>query len=122
MDIIARTSGDCTILELSGRLIVGQDAKDLRNAVREAAKINPQKIILNLANVTYVDSCGIGELVGNYSHVRSLGGNLVLMDPPERVRRLLAIAQLTPIFEIVDGKQAAGVDSMEHVLLRRMCG
>ena len=122
MKITARASGNCTILELDGRLIMGSDTMELRHAVREAARNNPQRIILNLAKVTYADSCGIGELVSSYSHIKGLGGNLVLTDLPGRVRNLLVIAKLVPIFEICDSEQAAIADSQENVLPCGMCG
>ena len=122
MKITARESGKCKILELDGRLILGPDTTELRNAVHEAAINNPQKIILNLAQVTYADSCGIGELVRNYTQVRNLGGSLVLTNLPERVRKLLTIAKLAPIFEIFSNEEEAIADSQENVMLRQMCG
>lgn len=122
MKITTRASGNYTILEVDGRLIMGPDTMDLRHAVREAARINPQRIILNLAKVTYADSCGIGELVSSYSHIKGLGGNLVLTDLPGRVRNLLVIAKLAPIFEICDSEQAAIADSRQNKTLRQMCG
>ncbi len=113
MKITARASGNCTILDLYGQLVVGADTRELRDAVREAAGNHPQKIVLNLAKVTYVDSCGIGELVCSFSHVGKLGGKLVLMHLPKRVKTLLAIAKLAPIFEIFDSEQAAIADSQK---------
>jgi len=101
--------------------VLGTDTIELRDAVRDAARDNPHKIILNLAKVTYVDSCGIGELISNFTHVRSLGGRLALTDLPEKVRILLDIAKLLPIFEILDSEPAAAEDSQESALLPQMC-
>ncbi len=122
MKITTRFSGNCAILELDGRLIYGPDAKELGNAVREVTKNNPRKVILNLSKVTYADSCGIGELVSAYMHVKSLGAKLALTSLPQRVRNLLHIAKLDPIFEIFDDEQAVFADSQEAILLQRMCG
>ena len=121
MQITARTNGDGTILELNGKLVFGGDLIELRDAVRDATGKQPNKIILNLANVTYVDSCGIGELVSTFKHIKNQGGRLVLMNLPERVKILLDAAKLTPIFELSDGKQAAIVDPGRQVLQRRLC-
>ena len=110
MQITARTSGNCTVLELSGKLVLGKDQIELRNAVRNATEKNPSKIILNLAKVTYVDSCGIGELVNTYTHLKNLGANLALTDLPRKVRILLDIARLTPIFGISNGEPEANAN------------
>ncbi len=122
MRITTRTSGDCTILELEGRLIYGPDARELGTTVREVTRNSPRKVILNLRKVTYADSCGIGELVSVYIHVKNLGSKLALTDLPDRVNKLLFIAKLRPLFEIFDNEEAAIAGSQESILLRRMCG
>ena len=122
MQITTRASGNCTVLELAGRLVMGNDTNELRDAVREATRAKPQKVILNLSKVTYCDSCGIGELISDFTHVTSLGGRLVLTDLPERVRTLLAIARLEPLFEICVSEQEAVANSRQNSYLRQKCG
>ena len=121
MQITVRIIGNCTILELNGRLVLGTDLIDLRNAVRDAARDNPSKIILNLARVTYVDSCGIGELISTLTHLKNSGGNLVLTDLPKRVRTLLDTAKLIPVFEVSDSEQAALTNLKQQVPLHQLC-
>ncbi len=122
MKITTRASGNCTILELDGKLVLGPETMELRNAVREAAKNNSRKIVLNLRKVTYIDSCGLGELVSSYSHVRSQGGNLVLLDPPDRIMSLLILTKLETVFEIFKDEQSAIADSKQNKTQRQMCG
>ena len=122
MEITTRNNGDCIVLDLSGKLVLGPATMKLRNTVREAAKNNPRKIVLNLRKVTYIDSCGLGELVSSYSHVSSQGGNLVLFDPPDRIMSLLILTKLETVFEIFKDEQSAIADSRQNQMLRQMCG
>jgi anti-anti-sigma factor len=121
MQITARTSGNYTVLELDGKLVVGTDLLELRNAVHDATGKHPTKIILNLANVSYADSCGIGELVNTFKHVSNLGGRLILTNLPRRVRILLETAQLMKVFEVSDSEQATIVNPTQRVPLRQLC-
>jgi anti-sigma B factor antagonist len=121
MQITARTTGDHTVLELNGRFILGADLLELRNAVFDAAGRHPTKILLNLADVTYADSCGIGELVNMYKHVQSRGGRLVLTNLPRRIRILLDIAKLMPVFEVSDGEQASTTNTSQPVSWHPSC-
>ena len=104
MQITARTNGNGTVLELNGRLVMGRDLIELRDAVWDATGKHSKKIILNLAHVTYVDSCGVGELVNTFKHVKNQGARLVLAELPGRVRTLLDAAKLTPIFEVSESE------------------
>ena len=115
MQITARTNGNGTVLELNGNLVLGGGLTELRDAVRNATSSHPEKIVLNLARVTYVDSCGIGELVNTFKHVKEQGGRLVLTKLPERVRILLDAAKLTPIFDVSDRNPAKIVHSKQQV-------
>ena len=107
MQITASTNGNGTVLELNGRLVWGMSLVELRNAVRNAALGRPSRIALSFTNVTDVDFGSIGELINAFKHVRNQGGHLALMNLPERVRTLLDVAKLTPIFEVSDSNQAA---------------
>lgn len=121
MQITTRTNGNGAILELNGRLVRGMSQLELRNAVRDAALNRPPKIVLNFTNVTDVDFGTIGELINAFKHVRNRGGRLVLMNLPERVRILLDVAKLMPIFEVSDSKQAAIVNPGQQVPQHQSC-
>jgi anti-sigma B factor antagonist len=107
MDIATRSVGNCMVLDLTGSLVLGEDTVAVRNAVRAAAKLMPRKIVLNLERVSLVDSCGIGELVNSYTHVKSQGGKLVLLAMTRRIKKLLDIAKLYPVFEVFENEQSA---------------
>jgi len=121
MQITVRTSGNYTILKLDGRLVLGMDLEDLRNAVRNVLGEHPQKIILNLANVTYVDSCGIGELINAFKHIKNRGGHLILTSLPRKIRILLDTAQLTKVFEVSESDQAAIIAPRQKMPQHQMC-
>jgi anti-anti-sigma factor len=121
MQITARTINNGTVLELNGRLVLGGDLIDLRNAVRNAAGKHPSRIVLNLAKVTDVDFCSIGELVRAFTHIQNRGGNLVLMNLPRRIRILLDKAQLTNVFEVSDREQVAITDTKLQLPFHQLC-
>jgi anti-anti-sigma factor len=104
MQITAKTTDNCTVLELDGRLVVGKDQMELRSAVFDAAEKKSPKVILNLAKVTYVDICGIGELVNTFTHLRDRGRRLVLTNLSSKILLMLDLAKLTPIFGIPKGE------------------
>jgi anti-sigma B factor antagonist len=107
MKIETRTVGDIKILDCSGRITLGEGTMVVRNAVRELLKDNDKKIILNLAEVNYIDSSGIGELVSTYTTVTSNGGQLKLLGLTKKIQELLAITKLLTVFEVFDDEQAA---------------
>ena len=107
MKIETRTVGDIKILDCSGRITLGEGTMVVRNAVRELLKDNDKKIILNLAEVNYIDSSGIGELVSTYTTVTSNGGQLKLLGLTKKIHELLAITKLLTVFEVFDEEQAA---------------
>ena len=121
MQIATRTIGNHTILELNGRLVLGMDLEDLRSAVRDASGTHPKKIILNMANITYVDSCGIGELINAFKHVKKQGGRLVLTNLPRKVKILLDTAQLMKVFEVSESEQAAIIDPRGTIPQSQIC-
>jgi anti-sigma B factor antagonist len=112
LNVDTRTAGNCTILDCSGKITVGAGTTALRMAVREAIKGHPKKIVLNLQNVDYADSAGIGELVSSLTHAQSLGGRLVLLSLPVRIKELLIITKLITAFEIQDEEENALADCM----------
>ncbi len=122
MEINIQTCGDCTVLDLSGELVLGQATIQLRSAVRETAATHPRKIVVNLRRVTYLDSCGLGELISSYTHAKSLGGKLVLLDPPDRVMKLLLLSRLDTVFEIFRDQLSAIADPRQNKTLLQKCG
>jgi anti-sigma B factor antagonist len=110
MKIAKRTIGDVHILDCSGKLILGQGTMAVRNTVLDILKIGGRKIILNLADVNYIDSPGVGELVSTYTTVAGQGGHLKLLCLTKKVQEVMAITRLSTIFQSFDN-ETASVDS-----------
>lgn len=117
MQIDTRYIGNHSILALHGRLVLGKDLIELRNAVHDAAEKNPEKITLNLANVTYIDSCGIGELVNTFTYIRNRGTRLAMINLPQMIRILLDTAQLTKVLGIPDSEKTPNIISGQQMPL-----
>jgi anti-sigma B factor antagonist len=104
-----------TIVDLRGRLVLGEESAGLRDLVRNLASRGNKKILLNLRDVSYIDSSGLGELVSAFTNMRSLGGELKLLNLNERVHDLLQITKLYTIFDITDD-EATSVKSFLPVI------
>jgi anti-sigma B factor antagonist len=102
MNASTRLVGDVTIVDLSGRIVLGEGAAELRELVRNLAGEGKKKILLNLSGVNYIDSSGLGELVTAFTSVRKQGGELKLLNLTKRVHDLLQITKLYTVFEITD--------------------
>ncbi|HUS19903.1 MAG TPA: STAS domain-containing protein [Terriglobales bacterium] len=96
-----------TILDLSGRITLGEGSVVLRDTIRELLAKGEKKILLNLGDVTYIDSSGIGELVSAYTAVRKEGGELKLLNLTKKVHDLLQITKLYTVFDVKDDEAAA---------------
>ena len=107
MKIETRTVGDVTILDCSGKITLGEGTMTVRNKVRDILKSDGKKIILNLADVNYIDSSGIGELVSTYTTVANSGGQLKLLSLTKKIQELLAITKLLTVFQVFDNEQLA---------------
>ncbi len=105
--ISERRIGDVTILDLRGRLVF--DEGDVSYAERIDRLIREERIqiVVNLQDVSYIDSAGVGALVSKYVTLRKRGGNLKLLCPSERVRHVIAIAQLLDVFESFESEELA---------------
>lgn len=110
MDIKTRQSGDVTILDLRGKIVIGQGDEQLRAAVMDALASGNTKLLLNMGSVTTIDSSGVGELIGSYTTVSNRGGKLKLLNLPSKVQDILLITQLITVFDTYDNEQEA-VDS-----------
>ncbi len=107
MKIENRVVGDVQILDCSGKITLGEGTMAIRNTVRELLKNGNKKIVLNLADVNYIDSSGIGELVSSYTTVTNQGGSLKLLNLTKKIHELLAITKLLTVFPVYDNEQAA---------------
>ena len=96
-----------TIVDLSGRITLGEGSVVLRDNIRDLLSKGDKKILLNLGNVSYIDSSGIGELVSAYTTVRNQGGELKLLNLTKKVHDLLQITKLYTVFDVKDDEAAA---------------
>ena len=107
MKIETRTVGDVHILDCSGKITLGEGTMAVRNTVRETLKNGGKKILLNLGDVNYIDSSGIGELVSSFTTVSNQGGSLRLLNLTKKIQELLAITKLLTVFQVYDSEAAA---------------
>ena len=107
LNIAEREAGDVTILDLSGKITIGEGSVQLREAVRRLLEAGKKKILLNLGDVAYVDSSGIGELVSSYTTTNNNGGQLKLLNLTKKIQDLLMITKLLTVFETFDNEAAA---------------
>jgi anti-sigma B factor antagonist len=96
-----------TIVDLSGRITLGEASVVVRDVINDLMGNGNKKIVLNLAEVNYVDSSGIGVLVSSFSSVRKQGGELKLVNITKRIRDLLQITKLYSLFDIKDDEATA---------------
>lgn len=115
-----RIIGGVTILDISGRLTFGEELAFgpgsgivLSEKIRELAKNDQKKIVLNLTEVNYVDSSGLGQLVGALTTARKQGAEIKLLVPPSRVLDLLRINRIDTLFDIRES-EAAVIQSFSH--------
>jgi anti-sigma B factor antagonist len=104
LKIHAREVEDVTIVDISGRIVLGEETSTLRKTVRDLIDKGKKKIVLNLADVHYIDSSGVGELVASYTAVRNAGGELKLLNLTKKVHDLLQVTKLYTIFDIKDNE------------------
>jgi anti-sigma B factor antagonist len=107
MKIEKRVVGDVHILDCSGKITLGEGTMAVRNTVREVLKSGGKKIVLNLSDVNYIDSSGIGELVSSFTTVTNQGGQLKLLNLTKKIQELLAITKLLTVFQTFEDEQAA---------------
>jgi anti-sigma B factor antagonist len=100
--INTRQVEDVAVIDVSGRITLGEETSALRKAVRDLIDKGKKKIVLNLAEVSYIDSSGVGELVSGYTAVRNAGGELKLLNLTKKVHDLLQVTKLYTIFDIKD--------------------
>lgn len=96
-----------TVVDLAGRITLGEGSVMLRDTVRELLNRGQKKILLNLGDVTYIDSSGIGELVSGFTTVTNQGGQLKLLNLTKKVHDLLQITKLYTVFEVHNDETSA---------------
>ncbi len=102
-----RQVGDVTVIDVSGRITLGEGSSNLRDGIRALLSKGQKKVLLNLGDVSYIDSSGIGELVSAFTSVTNQGGRLKLLNLTKRVRDLLQITKLYTVFEVFDDEASA---------------
>ncbi len=107
-----RDVGEIAVVDFSGKITLGEGSATLRRMIRELVAKGHRKILLNLGDVDYIDSSGIGELVGAYTTVRGASGELKLVYLTKRVRDIIQITRLFTVFD-VQPDEAAAIRSFE---------
>ncbi|HEY2382669.1 MAG TPA: STAS domain-containing protein [Terriglobia bacterium] len=102
-----RRLDDVVILDLSGRITMGEGTLVLRGHIQKLLSAGDRKFLLNLADVNYIDSSGLGELVSSFTTVRNQGGLLKLLNLTTRVQDLLQITKLLTVFEVFNSEAEA---------------
>ncbi len=95
-----RQVGDVSVVDVAGRITLGDGSSALRDTIRDLIGKNQKKILLNLSEVSYIDSSGIGELVSGFTTVTNQGGQLKLLGLTKRVQDLLQITKLYTVFDV----------------------
>jgi anti-sigma B factor antagonist len=107
MQIEERAVGDVVVLDLKGKITLGEGDELLKDKVNSLVNQGHRKIVLNLAAVPYIDSAGLGEIVRTYTTVSRQGGSLKLLNLTKRITDLLAITKLLTVFETFDSENDA---------------
>jgi len=107
LNISERQVGDVTILDLDGKVTIGEGSVALRTAIRRLLEEGKKKILLNLAKVGYIDSSGIGELVSSYTAINKEAGELKLLNLTQKIQDLLTITKLLTVFDVYESEEEA---------------
>ncbi len=107
MEIAERTVNDVTILDLKGKMTLGEGDELLKDRINSLLAAGRKKLLLNLEGVPYIDSAGLGEIVRTYTTVSRQGGSLKLLNLTKRIEDLLSITKLLTVFETFDSEAEA---------------
>ena len=107
MQIDERVVGEVTILDLKGKITLGEGDEALKDKINSLIHQNRKRILLNLGEVPYIDSAGLGEIVRTYTTVSRQGGQLKLVNLTKRITDLLSITKLLTVFETFDSEPEA---------------
>jgi anti-sigma B factor antagonist len=107
MTITTREVSHVTIVDISGRITLGDETEQLRDTIRRLIAEGKKKIVLNLAQVDFIDSSGVGELVSGFTAVRNAGGDLKLLSLTKKVHDILNVTKLYTVFDVKDDEFTA---------------
>jgi anti-sigma B factor antagonist len=102
-----REVGGVTVLDLEGRIVLGEESNAFRERVKGLLANNHKKIVLNMSNVSYIDSAGLGTLVATFHSARSQGGTLKLCNLGSKFKEVLQVTKLMTVFDVYDSDTAA---------------
>lgn len=105
--LTTRQVGDVTVIDAAGRITLGEGSSTFRDSLRDLTAKGNKKLLLNLGDISYIDSSGIGEMVSGFTSVTNQGGQLKLLNLTKRVKDLLQITKLYTVFEVFDDEAAA---------------
>jgi anti-sigma B factor antagonist len=107
MKFSTRKAGDVIVIDVDGKILLGEGDVEIKQAVDDLLKKGNKKILLNLAKVPYMDSAGLGEIIRCFTALRKSGGHFKLLSPNERIKDLLGITKLLNVFDCYDNEAAA---------------
>ena len=107
MEIVERTVSDVTVLDLKGKMTLGEGDELLKDKINSLLAAGKKKLLLNLESVPYIDSAGLGEVVRTYTTVSRQGGSLKLLNLTKRIEDLLSITKLLTVFDTYDSEAEA---------------
>lgn len=107
LEIRVRKLGSIVILDLIGKITIGEGSNKLRDEVNRLLESGEKEIILNFEQATYLDSSGIGELISRHTTTKNQGGHLKLLKLPRKIKDLLTVTRLLPVFETFDDEEDA---------------
>jgi len=107
MHIEERSAGDVTVLDLKGKMTLGEGDELLKDKINSLVQQDRRKVVLNLEGVPYIDSAGLGEIVRTYTTISRQGGSLKLLNLTKRITDLLSITKLLTVFETYDSEADA---------------
>ena len=107
MDIKERVVDGVSILDLSGKIVLGEGDMQIKERIRDLLTDGQKRILLNLADVSYIDSAGLGALISSYTTSRREGGTLKLVNLTKRIQDLLAITKLITVFDTYEDEKTA---------------
>ena len=102
-----RRMGDVSVIDLAGRITLGEGSGLVRSSIKQLVNSGQKSILVNLKDVSYIDSAGLGELVGSYATVTNMGGDIKLLHPQSKVHDLLQVTKLYTVFVAFDDETEA---------------
>jgi anti-sigma B factor antagonist len=107
MKIEKRKKGDVVILDLKGKILIGEGIDVLRDSINETISEQETKVLLNFAEVPYLDSTGLGEVVRSYTSIKKAGGVVKIVNLTNKVRDLLSVTKLITVFDTFENEDKA---------------